>query len=103
METAGPAARQKVDDVGFIRLLIASLRSQYEIDPARVFASGHSNGGILAYRLACELSDEIVAIGVQSTVLEISPCRPTHPVSVLQIHGSGIRTSRSVAAKAPTP
>ena len=87
-DCCGPAARQKVDDVGFIRLLIARLRSQYRIDPAHVVATGHSNGGILAYRLACELSDEIAAIGVQSAALEVNACRPSHPVSALQIHGS---------------
>jgi polyhydroxybutyrate depolymerase len=85
----GPAVTQQVDDVAFIRLLIAQLESQYDIDPARVFATGHSNGGILAYRLACELSDQIVAIGVQSTALEVTDCRPARAVSVLQIHGSG--------------
>lgn len=83
----GAAAKQHVDDVTFIRLLIARIRSQYATDPARIFATGHSNGGILALRLACELSDKIAAIGVQSAALEVDPCRPTHPVSVLQIHG----------------
>lgn len=51
-------------------------------------APGHSNGGILAYRLACELSDRIAAIGVQSSALEVSPCEPSTPVSVLHIHGA---------------
>lgn len=84
----GTAFKQDVDDVGFIRLLIAQLSSQFNIDPGRVVATGHSNGGILAYRLACELSDQIVAIGVQSAALEVAPCRPEHPVSVLHIHGA---------------
>jgi polyhydroxybutyrate depolymerase len=38
--------------------------------------------------LACELSDQIDAIGVQSSALEVSTCTPPHPVSVLQIHGA---------------
>ena len=83
--------KQDVDDVGFMRQLIGVLEAQYPIDPARVFASGHSNGGILAYRLACELSDRVVAIGVQSTALEVEPCRPVAPVSALQIHGTADR------------
>jgi len=84
----GPAVKQQVDDVGFIRQLIAVLESQYNIDRSRVFAAGHSNGGILAYRLACELSDQIVAIGVQSSAMEVTGCAPDLPVSAIHIHGS---------------
>jgi polyhydroxybutyrate depolymerase len=84
----GQAVKQQVDDVGFIRLLIQRIEAQYPIDQHRVFAAGHSNGGILAYRLACELSDQIVAIGVQSSALEVSSCHPSQPVSVLHIHGT---------------
>jgi polyhydroxybutyrate depolymerase len=84
----GPAVKQQVDDVAFIRLLVQHLESEHDIDPARVFATGHSNGGILAYRLACELSDVIDAIGVQSSSLEVSTCAPPMLVSALQIHGA---------------
>ncbi len=88
-ECCGVAKRLNVDDVTFIRMLIERLRSQYPIDPARTFAAGHSNGGMQAYRLACELSDQIVAIGVQSASLELDGCRPAQPVSLLHIHGTG--------------
>ncbi len=84
----GPAVRQGIDDVTFIRMLIEHLRTQHPIDPARIFATGHSNGGILAYRLACELADTIVAVGVQSASLEIDGCQPARPVSLLHIHGT---------------
>jgi polyhydroxybutyrate depolymerase len=87
----GPAARQQVDDVRFVRLLVEQLRQQHSIDPSRVFAAGHSNGGILAYRLACEASDVFVAIGVQSSSLEMSSCRPSRPVSAIHIHGTADR------------
>ena len=42
----------------------------------------------MAYRLACELSDKIVAIGVQSSSLEISSCHPSQPISAIHIHGT---------------
>lgn len=87
----GPAARQQVDDVAFIRQLVAQLQQEHAIDPARVFAAGHSNGGILAYRLACEASDVFAAIGVQSSSLEIDHCRPSRAVSVIHIHGTADR------------
>ena len=84
----GPAVRQGVDDVAFVSALISEISGRYEIDPSRVFAAGHSNGGMLAYRLACELSDLIVAVGVQSSSLGVEPCKPSSPVSLLHIHGT---------------
>lgn len=84
----GRAAAEQVDDVAFVDQLLDELEATHPIDPARIYAAGHSNGGILSYRLACELSDRIVAIGVQSGALEIDGCRPTTPVSALHVHGS---------------
>ncbi len=84
----GPAVNRNVDDVGFIRQLIDALGSRYRIDPARIYAAGHSNGGILSYRLACELADTIVAIGVQAGSLGIDACAPARPVSVFHLHGT---------------
>lgn len=81
-----PASRQNVDDVSFLRLLIDRIAAQVAVDPGRVYATGHSNGAILAYRLACELSDRISAIAVQSGVIGV-PCQPTRPVSVFHLHG----------------
>lgn len=82
----GAAADRNVDDVGFIRMLLDELERTQPIDTARVFATGHSNGAILSYRLACELSGRISAIGVQAGVLGV-PCTPTRPVSVFHLHG----------------
>lgn len=108
----GPAATQAVDDVAFIRNLVATLRTTMPIDPRRVYAMGHSNGGILAYKLACELSDVIVAIGFQAGSNVIAGCQPTNPVSVFHLHGtadtnmpinggkgSGVSTTIFVAAR----
>jgi len=87
-DCCGLAARQDVHDVAFVDQLIDRLEAEHPIDAKRVFATGHSNGGILAYRLACELSDRIAAIGVQSSALEVDTCHPSQPVSVLHIHGT---------------
>jgi polyhydroxybutyrate depolymerase len=84
----GIAARTHVDDVAFVDQLITQLEADFPIDTNRVFAAGHSNGGILAYRLACELPDRIAAIGVQSSALEIDSCTPDRPVSAIHIHGA---------------
>jgi polyhydroxybutyrate depolymerase len=100
-DCCGPAARQQVDDVGFIRLLVEQLQQEHPIDPARVFATGHSNGGILAYRLACEASDVFAAIGVQSSSLELDHCEPSQPVSAIHIHGTADRNLPITGGKGP--
>jgi polyhydroxybutyrate depolymerase len=84
----GIAARTHVDDVGFIAALIDQIEADHAIDPHRVFAFGHSNGGIMSYRLACELGDRIVGIGVVAGTLGIDGCDPAEPVSVIHVHGT---------------
>ncbi|MFM8531387.1 MAG: alpha/beta hydrolase family esterase [Ilumatobacteraceae bacterium] len=83
----GPAANKNVDDVGYLDFLLDLLEERFTIDSSRVFAAGHSNGAIMAYRLACELSDRVVAIGVQAGSLGIDECTPSHPVALLHVHG----------------
>jgi polyhydroxybutyrate depolymerase len=83
----GSAANQDIDDVEFVRLLLDEIGEGVPIDGDRVYAIGHSNGGMLAYRLACELSDRIVAIALQAGSLGVDRCSPTDPVSVLHLHG----------------
>jgi polyhydroxybutyrate depolymerase len=105
-----PASEQQVDDVGFLRALIDRLAVEQPVDPSRVVVAGHSNGAILAYRLACELSDQILAIGVQSGVVGV-PCFPSQPVSVFHLHGladsnipiDGGRGSGPSAVEFPSP
>ncbi|MGZ4791217.1 MAG: alpha/beta hydrolase family esterase [Ilumatobacteraceae bacterium] len=87
-DCCGIAAREKVDDVGFVNALIDQLETQYSIDPHRIYAFGHSNGAIMSYRLACELSGRIVGIGLYAGTLGIEPCNPAQPVSILHVHGT---------------
>ena len=49
------------DDVGLIKAILARAKMQYRIDPKRVFATGHSSGGFLSYRLACEAAELFAA------------------------------------------
>ena len=57
----GYAHRQNVDDVGFISALIEELVADYQVDPSRVSVTGFSNGAMMTFRLACELSGKIAA------------------------------------------
>jgi polyhydroxybutyrate depolymerase len=80
------AQAQGIDDVGFMRALVADVGRRVPLDPKRIYATGLSNGGMMAYRLACEASDLFAAIGVVSGVVMVSPCKPRFPVAVLHIH-----------------
>jgi polyhydroxybutyrate depolymerase len=83
----GQAAATHVDDVGWLRSLISDLEQRYPIDPRRVILVGLSNGGMLAYRYACEHADEIAGIAVVAASLQVSTCHPANPVEVVAIHG----------------
>ena len=84
----GYALDQQVDDVGFIRTLIENLQQQYDIDSKKVYATGISNGAMMAYRLACELSDKIAAIAAVSGSLDTERCQVANPLSVIVFHGT---------------
>jgi len=84
----GPAVRRNVDDVAFLKQLVATISDQQRIDPNRVFATGHSNGMIMAYRLLCEAADVFVAAAGQAGTLGVDHCRPSQPVSLRHIHGT---------------
>jgi polyhydroxybutyrate depolymerase len=84
----GYALDDNVDDTGFIRTVIQQLQSELNIDEARIYATGLSNGAMMSYRLACELSDKIAAIGSVSGAFNFQPCVPTHPVSIVILHGT---------------
>jgi polyhydroxybutyrate depolymerase len=84
----GYAMVNNIDDVAFIRKLLDDLASVVNVDARRVFATGISNGGILAYRLASELSDRIAAIAPVGGPMGTETCHPKRPVSVMHFHGT---------------
>lgn len=80
------ARDEKVDDVGFVRKILAEVQAQLNIDKARIYASGMSNGGMMAYRLACEMSDVFKGITSVAGTDNTIQCAPKAPISVLHIH-----------------
>lgn len=80
--TTGP------DDVAFLTRLIDDVQSQHRVDAARVYAVGVSAGGMMAYRLGCELSGHIAGVGAVAGAMILDECRPSRPVSVIEIHGT---------------
>ncbi len=80
-----------VDDVGFIDALIDTMSNNYSIDLERIYACGYSNGGMMAYKLACQLSHRIAAIASVGGCISTSTAESSNPVRtipVLQIHGT---------------
>ncbi len=80
--------RNKADDVTFIGKLLDDLDSVVRIDKKRIFATGLSNGGMMCYRLAAELSDRIAAIAPVAGTMALPKAEPKRPVSVLHFHGT---------------
>ncbi|MFI5287377.1 MAG: alpha/beta hydrolase family esterase [Candidatus Dormibacteria bacterium] len=91
-------AQSGVNDVDFVRQLIDATTRSDAVDPSRVYVAGFSRGGMMAYRLGCELADRVAAIAVvagnmsdRNGNIDAVRCRPTAPVSLLAIHGTDDR------------
>ncbi|APW59434.1 alpha/beta hydrolase family esterase [Paludisphaera borealis] len=85
---AGGVKFRDSDDVGFIAKVLDDLESVVHVDRKRVFAAGMSNGGMMCYRLAAELSNRIAAIASVAGSMAINDCHPKRPVPVLHFHGT---------------
>jgi len=82
----GYARDQGSDDVGFARAVVSAIEARHAVDARRVFATGMSNGGMLAHRLACEAADVFRAVASVAGTDATTRCSPSRPVSVLHIH-----------------
>lgn len=82
------AVEQNVDDVGFLRAVVADVRQTVAIDPARVHAVGHSNGGMMCHRLAREAPDVFRGIAVVAGAMNFTTVDAALPLAVLLVHGT---------------
>jgi polyhydroxybutyrate depolymerase len=83
----GAASRNAVNDVGFLRALVAHVETGLRVDRRRVYVAGFSDGARMAYRVGCELSGEVAAIGVVAGSLVTPVCKPSRPVPLVAFHG----------------
>lgn len=83
----GWMARRAVDDVQFIRLLIADVERQTPIDPCRIHATGFSGGGMMCYHLASQVDSPFASIAPVSAAASATPPIAAPPVAILHIHG----------------
>lgn len=84
-----------INDVAFASDLIDTIKARYLIDTTRIFATGHSMGGFLAHRLACELNNKIAAIASNAGPLAEgteTTCSSDHVIPVLHLHGTADAT-----------
>ncbi|MCT8334845.1 alpha/beta hydrolase-fold protein [Leptospira sp. 85282-16] len=80
------ARDKKVDDVGFIKEVLNLTTKQLHIDKSKVYSTGMSNGAMMTYRLACEMTDNLSAIATVAGTDNTISCNPSKPISVLHIH-----------------
>jgi polyhydroxybutyrate depolymerase len=82
----GPAVWNGVDDVGFALAVVDDLATRVRVDRHRIYATGMSNGGMMAHRLAAEAPDKIAAIAPVAGGLVYQRFAPARPVPVLHVH-----------------
>jgi polyhydroxybutyrate depolymerase len=84
----GKLAEGKPDDVAYIGKLLDDLATVVNVDTKRVYACGMSNGAMMCYRLAAEMSDRIAAIAPVAGTIAIEESKPQRPVPVIHFHGT---------------
>ena len=84
----GTLNKQRADDVKYISHVIDDVSSVLNVDKKRIYVAGLSNGGMMAYRLAAELSDRIAAIAAVGGTLALEKYEPKRPVPVIHFHGT---------------
>lgn len=79
-----------IDDVGYLASLMEEAMEIYAVDPDRIRLVGHSNGGYMAYRYACEqpVAVDRIAVLAGSTFIEPSACADPQPIDLLHMHGT---------------
>jgi polyhydroxybutyrate depolymerase len=92
-----PALDAGVDDVSFIRAMVAQISTELCIDPKRIYATGCSNGGGMSYKLACDAADLFAAVAPVDFDCMTGPtnspscaaCNPSRPISECQFRATG--------------
>jgi polyhydroxybutyrate depolymerase len=95
----GSAQTQNVDDVLYVRTVLDDIETNYNVNPAKIFATGFSNGSMMSHRLACAVADRIAAIAAVSggsgqfdkALNQYYACNSTRPIPVLHIHAANDR------------
>lgn len=80
----GYADKKEINDVDFISAVLKEIKSKYNIDEKRIYATGHSNGGMMCYLLACELPNQFAAVApVAGAMFDTISCNSKNEVSLI--------------------
>ena len=82
----GLPVTRHIDDVGFLVEVIADIAARTPVDLKRVYVTGISNGGMMAYAMAAKASDRVAAISSVSGQVELPTIHPTRSVPTLEFH-----------------
>jgi len=90
------AQSQNVDDVAFTKAIVTTLEKEACVDPKRVYATGCSNGGGMAFKVACDAADVIAAVAPvdfdcvtgSSSNPSCGNCAPARPIPEIQFRGT---------------
>ena len=84
----------KVNDDAYLMSIIDEVSAKYAVDPQRIYILGHSNGGFMANRMACNHADRIAAIVDMAggSFTKVTQCSPQHPISILEVWGTADET-----------
>jgi len=86
----GKASADGLDDVGLMKAIVKEISTKLCINPRKIYATGISNGGALAHRIACEAADVFAAVAPVSYPLDFDPfdkCKPSRPIAIMHLHG----------------
>jgi len=83
----GDALALEIDDVDYLRQVIAQTVENYPVDEQRIYITGWSNGCMMAQRMALQASDLIAAVACTSGYLSIHESEGYVPIPVMEIHG----------------
>jgi polyhydroxybutyrate depolymerase len=83
-----------VDDVAYFHAIVEDVKSRHAVDPRRIFVIGHSNGGFMSHRLACDAAATLAGLVSLAGAgwADTAKCQPAEPVAVLQVHGTNDTT-----------
>jgi polyhydroxybutyrate depolymerase len=83
-DCCGYAHKKNIDDISFIRKVLEFIKSKYKINDRMIYAAGMSNGGMMCYLVACEMSDVFAAVApVAATMFPDGTCNPTNELSMI--------------------
>jgi polyhydroxybutyrate depolymerase len=88
---SAPEPGTALDDTAFLTAMVDDLALDLNIDRQRVYAAGYSNGGHMAFRLACEATDTFAAIASAGATLStgmLGLCIEAQPIPIITMHGT---------------